>query len=49
MAIESGNIFFVESQVMDDVPEGGGAATGTKIIDGQMNNVFPDISDTDRA
>ncbi len=49
MAIESGNIYFVESQVMDDVPEGGGAATGTKIIDGQMNNVFPDISDTDRA
>ncbi len=49
MAIESGNIYFVESQVMDDVPEGGGAATGNKIADGQMNNVFPDISDTDRA
>ena len=49
MPILSENIFFLESQVMDDVPEGGGAATGTKIVDGEMNNVFPDISDTDRA
>ena len=34
---------------MDDVPEGGGAATGNPIVDGKMNNVFEDISDTDRA
>lgn len=49
MPIQESNIVFVESQVMDDVPEGGGAATGTVIIDGQMNNVFEDISDLDRA
>ena len=49
MAIQEQNIVFVESQVMDDVPEGGGAATGNVIIDGQMNNVFEDISDLDRA
>jgi len=49
MPIQEGNIVFVESQVMDDVPEGGGAATGQVIVDGQMNNVFDDISDLDRA
>jgi len=49
MPIQQENIVFVESQVMDDVPEGGGAATGNVIADGQMNNVFPDISDLDRA
>lgn len=49
MPIQEQNIVFVESQVMDDVPEGGGAATGTVIVDGAMNNVFPDISDLDRA
>lgn len=49
MPIHQQNIVFVASQVMDDVPEGGGAATGTVIVDGQMNNVFPDISDLDRA
>jgi hypothetical protein len=49
MSIQEENIVFVESQVMDDVPEGGGAATGIEIIDGKMNNVFPDISDLDRG
>lgn len=49
MPIQQENIKFLESQVMDDVPEGGGAATGNQIIDGNMNNVFEDISDTDRA
>jgi hypothetical protein len=49
MPIQEQNIVFVESQVMDDVPEGGGAATGRVIVDGQMNNVFEDISDLDRA
>ena len=49
MPIQEGNIVFVKSQVMDDVDEGGGAATGTIITDGQMNNVFEDIYDLDRA
>lgn len=49
MPIQEQNIVFVESQVMDDVPEGGGAATGLVIPDGVMNNVFEDISDLDRA
>lgn len=49
MPIQEQNIVFLESQVMDDFPEGGGAATGRQIVDGLMNNVFEDISDLDRA
>lgn len=49
MPIQEQNIKFLASQVMDDVPEGGGAATGNEIPDGVMNNVFKDISDLDRA
>ncbi|TVR65431.1 MAG: hypothetical protein EA420_03105 [Candidatus Competibacteraceae bacterium] len=49
MPIQEQNIQFLKHQVMDDVPEGGGAATGTAIPDGVMNNVFEDISDLDRA
>ncbi len=49
MPIQEQNIVFVESQVMDDVPEGGGAATGRVVVSGQMNNVFPDIADLDRT
>lgn len=49
MPILEQNIQFLESQIMDDVPEGGGAATGRVIPDGVMNNVFEDISDLDRA
>lgn len=49
MPIQEQNIRFVASQVLDDVPEGGGAATGNEIEDGVMNNLFEDISDLDRA
>lgn len=49
MPILENNIKFVASQVMDDVPEGGGASTGNVIVDGQMNNIYEDVSDLDRA
>jgi hypothetical protein len=49
MAILASDIVFLESQVMDDVPEGGGAATRNIIEDGRMNNVFEDIYDLDRT
>lgn len=34
---------------MADVPEGGGGPTGTVIPYGGSNNVFPDVTETDRA
>lgn len=47
--IQSDDIKLLASAVMADVPEGGGAATGTEIVDGQSNNIFPDVSADDRA
>lgn len=49
MAILASDIKLVASQVMGDVPEGGGAPTSIVIFDGQSNAVFPDISELDRA
>lgn len=49
MPIQSDDIKLLRSAVMADVPEGGGAATGDEVIDGQSNNIFPDTSSDDRA
>jgi hypothetical protein len=49
MPIESGDIKLVASQVMNDVPEGGGAPTAVEIVDGNSNTIFNDISELDRA
>lgn len=49
MAIQEGNIKLLKSQVMDDVDEGGGRATGNEILDGASNSIFNDISSVDRA
>lgn len=49
MPIQSEDIKLLESAVMADVPEGGGAMTGVAIVDGQSNNIFPDTSTDDRA
>lgn len=49
MAILSEDIKLLESAVMADVPEGGGAATGTEVVDGASNNVFPDPSTDDHV
>lgn len=49
MAILDGDIKLMASAVMDDVPEGGGPATGVEVVDGVSNNMFPDISEVDRT
>lgn len=49
MTILSDDIKLLKSAVMADVPEGGGAATGNEVVDGQSNNLFPDTSTDDRA
>lgn len=49
MAIQSGDVRLVKSKVMLDVPEGGGGPTGTVIADGVSNDMFPDVSATDRV
>lgn len=49
MPIQSGDVKLVRSAVMADVPEGGGAPTGSVIPDGASNAIFPDISELDRS
>ncbi|ATA55342.1 hypothetical protein CKY39_20560 [Variovorax boronicumulans] len=49
MTILESDIKLVATQVMDDVPEGGGAPTSIVIPDGKSNAVFKDISEVDRA
>lgn len=49
MTIMDGDIKLLKSQVMGDVPEGGGRATGTAILDGSSNSIFTDISELDRT
>ncbi|MGQ2992776.1 hypothetical protein [Variovorax sp.] len=49
MTILESDIKLVTTQVMDDVPEGGGAPTSTVIVDGASNQICKDISAVDRA
>lgn len=49
MTILSGDIKLIKSQVMLDTDDGGGGVTDQEVIDGQSNNIFPDISELDRT
>lgn len=49
MAILTGDVKLVASQVLADTEEGGGAPTSTVIVDGTSNSLFNDISELDRA
>lgn len=49
MPIQSDDLVILKSAVMADVPEGGGGATGTPVVDGVSNNILPDVSDDNRA
>ena len=39
----------MKSQRLDDSDEGGGRMTGNEVVDGEINNLFPDISRLDRT
>ena len=43
------DIKIFESEVLLDVPEGGGAPTGRVVVDGRSNNIFPDIPELSRV
>lgn len=49
MTILSSDVQIIASQVMADVPEGGGSPTSVVIADGNSNGIFTDISELDRA
>lgn len=43
MPITETDLVFLESERMDDSPQGGGRMTGNVILDGQENNIFQDV------
>lgn len=49
MPITQDNIKFKASQSLTDYDDGGGVMTGDEIVDGAVNNLFPDISRLDRV
>ncbi len=49
MTITKADVKLLASQVMTDNSDGGGSITGNEIIDGQVNNIFTDISRLDRT
>lgn len=49
MPITAADIKLLASARMVDADDGGGQMTGTGLQDGLENNVFPDVSNTDRA
>ena len=49
MPIQAADVKLLQSAVMADVAEGGGAMTGVPIADGVSNAMFPDVSSDARA
>ena len=49
MAINNSDVKRFESQRLTDEEDGGGRVTGSEVIDGNVNNLFQDISRIDRT
>ena len=49
MAITNDDVKLFDSQRLSDEEDGEGRATGRKVIDGNVNNLFQDISRIDRT
>jgi len=49
MTINVTDVKLLKSQRLTDEDDGGGRATGNAVVDGEVNNVFPDISRLDRT
>lgn len=49
MGISATDIKLRKSQRLTDFPDGGGRMVAAEVVDGQLNNLFPDISTQDRV
>lgn len=49
MTITTDDVKLLKSQRLTDEDDGGGRATGNAVADGELNNLFPDISRLDRT
>lgn len=49
MTISTEHIKILKSEVMTDANDGGGQATAIEVVDGESNNLFPDIPEASRV
>ena len=49
MPIETNNLVLYKSERFTDTSDGGGKYSGQVVIDGESNNLFPDVSELDRT
>ena len=49
MTINVDDVKLLKSQRLTDESDGGGRATGAAVVDGEVNNLFPDVSRLDRT
>lgn len=49
MPIETNNLVLYKSERLTDTSDGGGKYSGQIVIDGESNNLFPDVSELNRA
>ena len=49
MPIETNNLVLYKSERLTDTGDGGGKYSGQVVVDGESNNLFPDVSELDRT
>ncbi|MDH1690809.1 hypothetical protein [Acinetobacter junii] len=49
MPIEINNLVLYKSERLTDTTDGGGKYSGQVVVDGESNNLFPDVSELDRT
>lgn len=49
MPIETNNLVLYKSERLTDTTDGGGKYSGQVVVDGESNNLFPDVSELDRT
>ncbi|NNP71244.1 hypothetical protein [Acinetobacter sp. Ac_5812] len=49
MPVETNNLILYKSERQTDTPDGGGKYSGQVVVDGESNNLFPDVSELDRT
>ncbi|MEN5171579.1 hypothetical protein ABE427_02420 [Acinetobacter higginsii] len=49
MPVQTDNLILYKSERLTDTPDGGGKYSGQVVIDGESNNLFPDVSELDRT
>ncbi|ENW05752.1 hypothetical protein [Acinetobacter beijerinckii] len=49
MPVETNNLVLYKSERLTDTSDGGGKYSGQVVVDGESNNLFPDVSELDRT